>query len=359
MKPLKAIFALAALFAAGAAPAIGADVPEEKDMGAYLMVYHKDDTHSLHMAISYDGHTFTAVNNNEPVIAGDTIAMQRGIRDPHIFRGPDGAFYLAMTDLHIYAKQAGFRQTEWERDGNKFGWGNNLGLVLMKSKDLINWTRANIRVDQLDPSLADIGCAWAPETCYDPVKKKLMVHFTMRHGKEKTKLYYFYINDDFNKPEGKPEVLFTYPKEGKEAIDGNMVYKDGTFHLFYCSHDGKTGVKQATSKSITGPWTFDDRLCDPEKIGCEAPSVYKLIGQDKWILMYDVYRANPMNFGFSETTDLETFKPLGRFDEGVMKRTNFDGQKHGAVTWLTKDEAKRLEEYWKKNQRDFPGKIKL
>lgn len=91
MKPLKAIVALAALFAAGAAPAIGADVPEEKDMGAYLMVYHKDDTHSLHMAISYDGHTFTAVNNNEPVIAGDTIAMQRGIRDPHIFRGPDGA----------------------------------------------------------------------------------------------------------------------------------------------------------------------------------------------------------------------------------------------------------------------------
>ena len=63
-------------------------------MGAYLMVYHKDDTHSLHMAVSYDGRTFTAVNGNEPVIAGDTIALQRGIRDPHIFRGPDGAFYL-------------------------------------------------------------------------------------------------------------------------------------------------------------------------------------------------------------------------------------------------------------------------
>jgi hypothetical protein len=27
---------------------------QEKDMGAYLMVYHKDCDHSLHIAISYD-----------------------------------------------------------------------------------------------------------------------------------------------------------------------------------------------------------------------------------------------------------------------------------------------------------------
>ena len=359
MKKTLAIIALAALCAAAPASARKAGAPKEKDMGAYLMVYHKDDTHSLHMAVSYDGRTFTAVNNNEPVIAGDTIALQRGIRDPHIFRGPDGAFYLAMTDLHIYGKQAGFRLGQWERDGKQYGWGNNRALVLMKSTDLINWTRANIRVDQLDPSLADIGCAWAPETCYDPDKRKLMVHFTMRHRNGKTKLYYFYVNDDFNRPEGKPEVLFTYPKEGKEAIDGNIICKDGVFHLFYCSHDGKTGIKQATSESITGPWEFRDQLVDPERIGCEAPSVYKLIGEDRWILMFDVYRANPMNFGFSETTDLEHFTSIGRFDEGVMRRTNFDGQKHGAVTWLTRDEAKRLEEHWKKNPRSFPGKLKL
>ena len=79
-------------------------VPQEKDMSAYLMVFHKDETHGLYMAISRDGYTFTALNNAEPMIAGDTIAYQRGIRDPHIYRGPDGAFYLAMTDLHVFAK---------------------------------------------------------------------------------------------------------------------------------------------------------------------------------------------------------------------------------------------------------------
>lgn len=79
--------------------------PSEKDMGAYVMVYHKDADHGLHMAISYDSYTWTALNNDKPVIAGDTIAMQHGIRDPHILRGPDGGFYLAMTDLHIFAQR--------------------------------------------------------------------------------------------------------------------------------------------------------------------------------------------------------------------------------------------------------------
>lgn len=65
----------------------------EPEMEAYLMVYHKDADHGLHMALSSDGYTWTALNDDKPVIAGDTIAEQRGIRDPHIFRGPDGAFY--------------------------------------------------------------------------------------------------------------------------------------------------------------------------------------------------------------------------------------------------------------------------
>ena len=109
-------------------------------MEAYLMVYHKDGDHGLHMAISHDGYQFTALNDDKPVIAGDTIAMQKGIRDPHILRAPDGTFYMAMTDLHIFGQRMGYRSTQWDRDGVKYGWGNNQGLVLMRSTDLINWT---------------------------------------------------------------------------------------------------------------------------------------------------------------------------------------------------------------------------
>lgn len=321
----------------------------EKDMAAYMMVYHRDDTHSLHAAISRDGHTFTALNNGDPIMAGDTIATQKGIRDPHIYRGPDGAFYLAMTDLHIYAKREGYRTTEWERDKALYGWGNNRALVLMKSRDLIHWTRANVRIDRLAPSLAGIGCAWAPATAYDYEKKKLMIYFTMRYGTGMDKLYYCYVNDAFDRIETLPEVLFTYPKDRVSAIDGDITYADGIYHLFYCSHDGTPGIKQATSRNITGPWTYSPDFCDPEKVKCEAPNVYKLIGKDKWILMYDIYGARPQNFGFSETSDFKTFHDLGHFDSGVMRRTNFSGQKHGAVVWLTKDEADRIEKYWNKN----------
>ena len=57
-----------------------------KDLAAYLMVFFTDETHDLFMATSPDGYTFTAVNNGKPVIAGDSIAEQKGIRDPHITR---------------------------------------------------------------------------------------------------------------------------------------------------------------------------------------------------------------------------------------------------------------------------------
>lgn len=122
-------------------------LPLEKDMKAYILVYFKDSDHSLHMAISADGYSFTDINNGHPVIAGDTIALQRGIRDPHIMRGGDNMFYLAMTDLHIYAKRAGFRETDWERPIEDYKWGNNRGFVLMKSPDLISWTRANVSIN--------------------------------------------------------------------------------------------------------------------------------------------------------------------------------------------------------------------
>lgn len=82
-------------------------ITEEEKPEAYLMVYHKDQDHGLHMAYSEDGYTWTALNDDKAIIAGDTIAEQHGIRDPHIYRGKDGAYYLAMTDLHVYGVRDG------------------------------------------------------------------------------------------------------------------------------------------------------------------------------------------------------------------------------------------------------------
>ena len=319
---------------------------QEKDMGAYLMVYFKDDTHGLYMALSKDGNSFTDVNNAKPIIAGDTIAEQKGIRDPYIYRAPDGMCYLALTDLHIYAQNKGYRTTQWERDGKQYGWGNNRGLVLMKSKDLIHWSHTVLRVDQAFPELADIGCAWAPEMIYDEVKKKTMLYFTMRFGAGVEKVYYTYMNNDFTKMETPPKLLFDYPRPAA-YIDADITKVGNKYHLVYASHDGGSHVEHAVSDSVNTGYVYNAKRVDAERVGDEAPTIYKRIGENKWVLIYDIYRINPNNFGFSETTDFVNFTNLGHFNEGIMKTTNFSIPKHPNVIQLTSKEAQKLADNWK------------
>ena len=330
-------------------PTVSKTIPEKK-MGAYLFTFFNDPTHSLFMAISYDGYTFTAVNEGKPVIGGDSIAAQHGIRDPHICRAPNGMFYIAMTDLHVFGKQRGLRKTQWERD-DKYGWGNNRGIVLMKSKDLIHWTHNEVFINEAFPeNFGELGCAWAPQTIWDPAAGKLMVYFTIRqHPNGRTKLYYSYANEDFTQLETEPKLLFEYPDEKIQVLDADICpMPDGRYFMTYVAQENPGGIKYMISDRINAYADYHPEQIDAERSGCEAPNMWKRIGEDKWVLMYDIYSVNPHNFGFVETTDFKHFTPLGRFNEGKMKATNFVSPKHGSVIHITKKEAKRLEKYWKK-----------
>jgi hypothetical protein len=324
----------------------GDGITPESKMSAYLMVYFKDNTHGLYMALSPDGYTFTDVNGGNPIMAGDTLAMQKGVRDPYIVRGPGDMFYIAATDLHVRGMRAGYRDTQWERPVELYQWGNNRALVLMSSKDLINWKHTDYRVDLAFPSLADIGCVWAPEMIYDEEAGKMMIYFTMRYGAGQTKLYWAYMNDDFTAFETEPELLFDYPDPKIQYLDGDITRVGDKYHLFYVAQERPGGIKQAVSGSINGGWEYDPVQYDFESGACEAPNVWKRIGEDRWVLMYDVFSVTPHNFGFAETTDFKNFTDLGRFNEGVMKTTNFVTPKHGSVMHLTKREAERLAAHW-------------
>ena len=107
--------------------------------------------------------------------------------------------------------------------------------------------------------------------------------------------------------------------------------------------------KHATAKCITGPYTFDDTYRDGESQGHEAPNCWKRLDSDTYVVMYDNYRCKPMNFGFVETRDFFTYRPIGYFDapNSPMKRTNFSEQKHGAVVPITRAELMRLQQFWK------------
>jgi hypothetical protein len=311
----------------------------DKDLGGYLLVYFKDPTHSAYFAVSKDGYTFTDVNGGQPIFIGSQLAEQKGVRDPHIARGPDGAFYLAMTDLHIFGQRAGFRDSAWERPVAKYGWGNNRALVLMKSYDLVHWTHSDFRVDKAFPELGDIDCSWAPETIYDPKEKKMMVYFTIRYNNKEANIYYSYANDDFTKLETVPKRI-----SGISGIDADITNTGNMYQMFYV---GDAKIWGASSDKINADFKPGGKRIDPEKVSTEAPNVFKRIGSNTYVLMYDVYGLRPSNMGFSETTDFINFKDLGHFNEGVMKATNFTSPKHGAVTHLTKKELETIVKYWK------------
>lgn len=310
-----------------------------KELAGYLLVYFKDQTQSAYMAISSDGYTFTDINGGNPIFIGSQLAEQKGVRDPHITRGPDGAFYLAMTDLHVFGKRAGYRDTEFERPAEIYGWGNNRALVLMKSYDLMHWTHSVFRVDKAFPELGDIDCSWAPETIFDPEVGKMMVYFTIRYNNKECHMYYAYANDSFTK-------LETLPKRITEigGLDGDITKVGNHYELFYVSG---AKVLHAVSDKIGEGYKSDTTRIDPEKVSTEAPNLFQRLGTNTYVLMYDVYGARPSNMGFSETTDFVTYKNIGRFNEGVMKTTNFKSPKHGAVTYLTKKELKAIVKHWK------------
>jgi len=335
------------------APAAPGKVPADKDLTDYLLVYFKDETHGLYLALSRDGYTFADVNRGEPVMQGRALAQQKGIRDPHIVRGPDGAFYLTMTDLHLFGQREGLRSTEWERPSQQYDWGNNRAIVMMRSTDLINWTHSIFRIDEAFEETREVGCFWAPETIYDPVVGKLMVYFTLRLGHGKTKLYYSYADEAFTKLVTPPRELFTYPP-GEQVLDADITRVGDSYRMFYVAQGKGGGIKQAVSDHIDRGYTYDPVNYTHERRGHEAPNVWRRHGTDTYVLMYDVYGAKPNNMGFCETTDFRTFRDLGLFNEGRMKTTNFVSPKHGAVIALSSTEARALSAHWKFDYNALP-----
>ena len=287
----------------------------EKDYVAYLFTYftgNSGDEEAVRYAVSMDGYTYWALNDNEPVIDSKVISSTGGVRDPHILRCEDGkTFYMVVTDM-VSAN----------------GWSSNRAMVLLKSTDLVNWSHSVINIQKRYSGQEDLKRVWAPQTIYDPEAGKYMVYWSMLHGDGADVIYYAYANAEFTDLEGEPKPLFL-PENGKSCIDGDIVYKDGVFHLFYKTEGHGNGIKMATTRSLTsGAWTEEPDYKQQTKEAVEGAGTFKLIGQDKYILMYDVYMKG--SYQFTETTDLKNFKVI---DSEV--KMNFH-PRHGTIIPITR-----------------------
>lgn len=302
--------------------------PDLKAQSAgYLFAYftgNKIDQEQIHFAVSKDGFSYSALNNNKPVIDSKTISSSGGVRDPHILRGEDGnTFYMVVTDM-----------------ASSKGWESNRALILMKSPDLINWTSNVINIQQKYKGQEDLKRVWAPQTIYDAEAGKYMVYWSMKHADQHDIIYYAYANKDFTDLENEPKPLFI-PKSPAFNIDGDIIKKGGVYYLFRKTggSDG-SGIKVATTTSLTsGNWQENDRYLQPTKEEVEGSSVFKLNNSNGYIMMYDLFKAH--SFQFSRSEDLQNFRVIDNEVKMDFK------PRHGSVISLTKRELKALMNKWK------------
>lgn len=300
---------------------------QEKDYVAYLFTYFTGNhisEEAVCYAVSMDGYSYWALNGGKPVLDSKVISSTGGVRDPHILRGEDGkTFYMVLTDM-VSAN----------------GWDSNRAMVLLKSNDLVNWTHTVINMQKKYEGQESLKRVWAPQTIFDPEAGKYMVYWSMQYAGGPDIIYYAYANDDFTDLEGEPKVLFL-PENRKSCIDGDIVYKDGVFHLFYKTEGHGNGIKVATTRSLTsGQWTEEPDYKQQTTDAVEGAGTFKLIGQDKYILMYDVYMKG--RYQFTETTDLKNFKVI---DNDVKMNLH---PRHGTIIPITRDELLRITEKWGK-----------
>lgn len=300
---------------------------EEKDYVAYLFTYFTGNhisEEAVCYAVSMDGYAYWALNDNKPVLDSKIISSTGGVRDPHILRCEDGkTFYMVVTDMV---------------SGN--GWDSNRAMVMLKSTDLVNWTHSIINMQKRYPGQEKLKRVWAPQTVFDHEAGKYMVYWSMLYEGGADVIYYAYANDDFTDLVGEPKPLFI-PENKLSCIDGDIVYKDGVYHLFYKTEGHGNGIKVVTTRSLTsGQWTEEPDYKQQTKEAVEGAGTFKLIGQDKYILMYDVYMKG--KYQFTETTDLKHFKVI---DSEV--KMNFH-PRHGTIIPITRAELKRITDKWGK-----------
>lgn len=299
----------------------------------YLFVYFpSNDNENIYYALSdkESPFDFVPMNNGQMIISADSIALKRGVRDPHVLRGEDGWFYMVNTDMRCAE-----------------GWSSNRGMVLMRSRDLVNWQHSTVHFPEKykGTNFANVTRVWAPETIWDPEAQKYMIYFSLLTNDGSIpydKVYYCYANADFTDLEGEPVYLFD---RGSATIDMDIVYneKDHLYHGFY-KNEGSGGICKVTASRLTAEpdkapgsqWGEPSGTLQQTRVAVEGAGVWRLIDSDTWILMYDCYGSG--YYQFCESTDLTNFT--------LRAQTNTSGMftpRHGTVIPVTDAEVETIE----------------
>ena len=271
---------------------------------AYVMAYFGPQE-KLFYAWSRDARNWAALNNGKPVF--DAKAR---LRDPFINR-VNGKFHLVHTK----------------------GW-DHPEIFHWESDDLIHWTGGSIHV--VPPSGKR---AWAPEFFYCPKEKLFYVHWASIHNGHNT-IHYVTTKDWADITPERSAVWFDI---GIHNIDLTIVEHNGTYYGFHKPGDvdDRMGNRLSTARTLRpGKGSFGrdghgKEVFTGQIKPTEGPEVIKLIGEDKWYIYGDPFRAELQAW---ETADFKTFTP-------IEVRTP-KGAKHCSMIAVTQKELDALFEQY-------------
>ncbi len=242
----------------------------------YLFSYFVGQSDGLHLAYSYDGLQWTALNDGHQIMT-PTVGNDRLLRDPSIVQGPDGTFHMVWTS----------------------SWHDRI-IGYASSPDLIHWSEQRaIPVMEHEPEAKN---SWAPELFYDEPSQTFYIFWattipgrhkevasTEREKEWNHRIYYcttkdfqtfsdtkMFFNPDFNVIDA---AIVRDPKK-KMLI---MVLKNEN------SLPAEKNIRVTTTKKIQKG--FPTKVSDPitpQGVWCEGPA--PLFVGDTLYVYFDMYR---------------------------------------------------------------------
>lgn len=303
---------------------------ESNELAAYLFVHFvgsegSEDDEQIYFSVSQNGTAWKTLNGVQPVLRSEV--GERGVRDPHILRKPDGSgFYLIATDLSIYN-----RHGDW--GGSQTAGSRSIVVWESVGKDITKWTCKGLK----EIARENATCTWAPEVIYDDEREAYMIFWASKTKEDWNHRVYRCYTEDFE--------TFTPAEtyiEGDVSMIDTTFIKEGDVYYRFTKDEAKTYVYMEKSKSLSGDFsavnTYSlDGKSHTTYTGYEGPTVYKLNGENKWCLLLDNYGKSAGYKPFV-TDDIST----GRFTAGTAFDFGGTRFRHGTVMPITQAEYDAL-----------------
>ncbi len=282
----------------------------------YAFSYFKGNGEDgLHLAYSYDGFSWKALNNDQSVLEPE-LSKDKLMRDPCIIRGGDGRFHMVWT-------------VSW----------TDQGIGYASSDDLVNWTE-----QQYIPVMAHESEArncWAPEITYDPDNAVYVIYWatTIRGQFPETQVeadngynhrMYFVTTKDFET--FSDTRLFYDP--GFNVIDATIV-KEGDRWVMFLKDEtrepAQKSLKMAFADKLEGPYTPAGEPITGD-YWAEGPTAIRVNGE--WVVYFDKYTEH--RYGAMASKDLVSWRDVSE------KLEMPEGIRHGTVFRISREELQRL-----------------